>query len=1584
MKKLFTSTKNLLATGLLIMFFGSFAHSQVVVVATAGNPGPVNYLTLNDAFIAINAGTHQGVIGVAITASTTEAGPCVLNASGAGPAVYTSVGIGPTVDGVTISGPTTTGRGLIELNGADNVTIDGDNPNTGGINRNLTITNTAANTVTLTSVIRVALSTLVTSGDNNTFRNLILNGSATGRNIAAATSTTGTEYNTIGIFVGTGASTVANTTAPSALTSSTTTVAAPITAQNLLVENNAIINAGRGISCNGSATSVFTNLIIRNNVIGNPVIGAVDGVYSNGITIGGTTGALIQGNTIYVEGFIGSSTQNMAGINVGALSVNTTAVTIENNVIGRVYNMNGGTWPAYGINLAGGSNHIVRNNLVGTCLGSQTAGTGGFSTTFGSFGIRVASGTGHRVIHNTVHFTGTVPGTTSTLLEACLAIVGTGQTGVEVRNNIFSNQLNGGNPTLYNTVNTCVYLPAGGTSAMNLLWNNNAYYQGGAAMNSIAQVSTTGNAANFYTAANFNPAITTPATNFRAYSSTLSAAGTNDNASYASTNATPVISATNLHLDLASAELPNVEQKGDPAVGLAIDIDGDVRPSASTVNPDMGGDEVVVANCSAASGGTISPATQTVCAGSTTLMTSTGATTGTGITYQWMTSTVSGGPYSNVVGGSGATTTAYTTPALTAGVYYYVLQTTCSFGPLTGLSNELTVTVNAAPTVNVSPTSATYCSGAAGVSLTASGTAIGYSWGPAAGLSATTGANVTASPAVNTTYTVTGIDGNGCTAAATTTITVVQTPSISSLTSTPSAVCTGGNAQLSATAGTTSTYSVTSIPFAAVPTPGVGVTTLANTGVAVAPLSAGNLDDGGWMNQVIPFPFSYFGITYNSFAVSTNGFIWLGTGAPNTYTGYSIAFPNVGAARPSIGAMYSDLDFRTVGTVEYFTTGTAPYRAVVVNWTGGNFYNAVGSMTTQLIIYETTNVIEVHTTSSTGNNAAVEGIQNAAGTAAVTVAGRNNVTWPVSVPDAYRWSPAGGTITYTWSPGTFLSSTTISNPMANAATATTTYTVVADNAGCSTSGTITLTVNPLPIVTLSGNNTICSNDSTLLTGSSGGTSQWYLNGVAIPGATSNTYYASQAGVYNMIKTNANGCSDSSATGITVVVNAVPTVTASVTSSTVCAGDMVTATGGGATTYVWSGGISDNVAFAAMATTTYTVTGTDGNGCSDTASVTVTVNPLPTVTATLTPSTVCTGDMVTPTGGGATSYAWSGGVTDGVAFAAMISDTYTVTGTDANGCSSTATAALTVNTLPSVSATSTDTIACMNDMVVFMGMGATSYTWNNGVIDNVPYMVTVSAAFIVTGTDANGCMASDTLMIIVNTLPTVTASATDSTVCVGDQVTFMGGGASTYTWDNGVTDMVPYTVTASGTFIVTGTDANGCSDTASLAINANALPNVTVSLPLDTACLLLGPVTLSGESPAGGTWSGTGVTGNSFNPGVAGNGMHAITYTYMDSVTGCSASAVDSILVDICNGIDNNETGNAVVYPNPSNGEFTLIPSGSGLVDVYIYNATGQLVVAQKATCGVQNNVRIDASGMYSVVVVTADGHRTTQRVVVNR
>jgi len=356
----------------------------VRVTATVGNIGPTDYPTLRDAFNAINAGIHQGDITASIISSTLEGTtPATLNGSGAGPALYASVAIRPVNDGVSISGNPAQGFGVVQLNGASNITIDGDNPNTPGTNRNLTIQNTATNTTTFTSVVRIALATTVTATANNdTIANLNIIGSSPGRNISTATSANGSENTTFGFFAGPGASSTNATLPPVAITSVSTGVGAGASASNLLISNNNFsASMARAISINGSATSVFPGLQIASNLIGNSTTGSVDQVTAIGVTVQGSTNASVFGNTVYVEGYVGSSSATH-GIDTGVNSAAVSGTIIDSNKVSRVHNNNGQTWSAYGINLGSGNNHVVQNNFVFDVRNDQTAGTGAFGITF--------------------------------------------------------------------------------------------------------------------------------------------------------------------------------------------------------------------------------------------------------------------------------------------------------------------------------------------------------------------------------------------------------------------------------------------------------------------------------------------------------------------------------------------------------------------------------------------------------------------------------------------------------------------------------------------------------------------------------------------------------------------------------------------------------------------------------------------------------------------------------------------------------------------------------------------------------------------------------------------------------------------------------------------------------------------------------------------------------------------------------------------------------------------------------------------------------------------------------------------------
>ncbi len=443
---------------------------------------------------------------------------------------------------------------------------------------------------------------------------------------------------------------------------------------------------------------------------------------------------------------------------------------------------------------------------------------------------------------------------------------------------------------------------------------------------------------------------------------------------------------------------------------------------------------------------------------------------------------------------------------------------------------------------------------------------------------------------------------------------------------------------------------------------------------------------------------------------------------------------------------------------------------------------------------------------------------------------------------------------------------------------------------------------------------------------------------------------------------------------TVTVNPLPTVTANASSMSVCTGSQVTLTGGGATSYTWDNGVTDGVAFTPTATTTYTVTGTNANNCQNTAQVTVTVNPLPTVTANASATTVCAGGQVTLTGGGASSYTWDNGVTNGVAFTPTATTTYTVTGTDVNSCQNTAQVTVTVASGITVTANATSTSICAGDQVTLTGSGATSYAWDNGVTDGVAFTPTATTTYSVTGTSGS-CTDVDQITITVNPLPTVTANASVSSICNGDPVTLTGGGATSYTWDNGVTDGVAFNPTVTTTYTVTGTDGNNCQNTATTTITVTTVDATTTTT---------GTTITANNSNATYQWVDcdnsnqpiSGAISQNFTPTVTGN------YAVIVTENGCSETSVcENIVITGLN--EMNANNNISVYPNPVNDIFTISSSDdlSGAV-VKIIVITGQTLVEKTIISG--NTATFDmsvyATGLY-FVEINQNGNLNTLKVI---
>jgi hypothetical protein len=440
------------------------------------------------------------------------------------------------------------------------------------------------------------------------------------------------------------------------------------------------------------------------------------------------------------------------------------------------------------------------------------------------------------------------------------------------------------------------------------------------------------------------------------------------------------------------------------------------------------------------------------------------------------------------------------------------------------------------------------------------------------------------------------------------------------------------------------------------------------------------------------------------------------------------------------------------------------------------------------------------------------------------------------------------------------------------------------------SGSTTPASTPVIGVTVT-NSVICNGENTTLTGTGALTYTW-TGGVA----NGITFSPSSTQSYTVNGTAATGCTNTAVQGVTV--NSLPAVTASASNSVICNGQSTTLNGSGAATYTWSGGITNSTPFSPTATQSYTVTGTSALGCTNTAVQGVTVNTLPSVTANVSSSVICEGFTTTFSGSGADTYTWTGSINDAVAFAPAASGSYTVTGTNTlTGCTNTAAAAVTVNTLPIVSSSITNSFICEGTSITVNGSGADTYTWSGGVTDNVAFTPMITSSYTVTGTNTlTGCTSTNVSVqsVTVNANPVLTAPS--GVICNGGSFTITPSGAATYTISGGNNVVSP---SSTANYTITGTSAEGCLGSA-IEVTVSVQSQLTVSISGPSAICNGQAANLTANGASTYSWN-TGATTNAIAP------TPTTTTTY--SVIGASGSCSDSTTVTI--NVNPNPTVSAV-------------------------------------------------------------------------
>jgi gliding motility-associated-like protein len=539
---------------------------------------------------------------------------------------------------------------------------------------------------------------------------------------------------------------------------------------------------------------------------------------------------------------------------------------------------------------------------------------------------------------------------------------------------------------------------------------------------------------------------------------------------------------------------------------------------------------------------------------------------------------------------------------------------------------------------------------------------------------------------------------------------------------------------------------------------------------------------------------------------------------------------------------------------------------------------------------------------------------------------------------------ASGSSTYSWLPNSGLNTTSGATVIASP-TVSTTYTVTGTSvSGCTDTATVTVNVNNTLVASVSGNITICNGSSTTLTASGGVNYSWSSGGTS----ASETLSPSSTTTYSVVASDpVSGCSDTAS--VTVTVNLPPVVSISGNTS-VCAGDSTTLTASGGGNYQWSsGGTSANETVSPAATTSYTVVVTDAlTACTDSASVTVTVNPLPVITIAGTTS-VCSGGSTTLTASGGGNYQWStGGTSAGETVSPAGSTTYTVVVTDGTtGCQDSSSVTVTVNALPVVSITGNTTI-CAGANTTLTASGGGNYQWSSGGTsagETVSPLANTTYTVVVTDPTTT-CSDSATVSVTVNSAP-VAAITGNTTLCSGASTTLTAAGGGTYAWSTSATSSaITVTPAATTNYSVIVTNAANCSDTASVSVTVNPLPNAAIS---GTTTLCNGQsTTLSAAGSGNYLWS-NGSTSSSITVSPASNTSYTLVVT--DPATGCSDSS--SVQVNVLLPPTASITGTNVVC---AGGSVQLTAAGGG---TYTWS-TGQ------TSAGI--NPIPSATTTYSVVV----------------
>lgn len=812
---------------------------------------------------------------------------------------------------------------------------------------------------------------------------------------------------------------------------------------------------------------------------------------------------------------------------------------------------------------------------------------------------------------------------------------------------------------------------------------------------------------------------------------------------------------------------------------------------------------------------TITPTAYSICPSASATLTATGA-----IGYTWST------------GSSAASIIVSPTAALTN---YSIVGSNgvCS------MTSSVDISIPGNPNVNISGSSG-ICTGQT-ATLTASGAST-YSWNTGAITN-----SITDSPTSNTTYTVTGTDGLGCKTTTTQLVTVAASLSISIVG--PTSICTGQSATLTGNGGVTYSWSTGATTQTLLVSPTTNTTyniigssgTCSNT--AVKSITVNSLPTvtvtGGTsvcVGKSTTLTATGSAATYSWSTGATTSTVSVAPTTNTTYvlTGYSSAGC---ATSTNIAITTNSLPVITVASTG---TGVCLNSSLTLTVTSGvitQTWNITGNPTTNTVLVSPTANTSYTVVGSNPAGCTISAVYPVASYSlpAMSILPNSSTICAQSVASLVASGATGG---YTWSASGGTNAAASFTPAS-----TTVYTVTGKNANnCVNTATATVVTNSLPVISISpASPTVCALVPVTYTASGAATYLWN-NSVQ----TATYMAASQnANTYTVVGYSSDGCTTTQTVGLTT--NPAPVIAISPSMATVCENSNTSYTASGAVTYTWAdNSTASTVVITPTAPVVYTVAGTGTNGCVGVGSVLLLLYPSFSINVNPTTATVCPNTSTVFTASGALSYSWSNGpTTASTSVSPASTSVYTVTGFDANQCPATQTVAVTTRTVPLITVNPASASVCPGGSISYTASGVTSYSWASGPFSPVNTVnPPASGVYTVHGKNQGGCVSMATVAAVVYANPTVSISVSTLTVCTKEPVTFTATGASTYSWApiNETGDVVTNSPANSLTYIVTGTDGNGCTNSASVHITVDKCTGISEHLSLSGVRMFPNPST----------------------------------------------------------------------------------------------------------------------------------------------